>query len=343
MTGQVYLVTGGAGFVGSNIVKRLLNEGKRVRVLDDLSTGHAENIGVCFDENGGEIQYNQADSFETEGGGTRDDGEIEFVKGDIRDRELVHKCMQGVKYVFHQAALPSVPRSIENPSESVSVAVDGTLSVLEAASKNNVKRVVYAASSSAYGANQDSPKKESFRPEPLSPYAAGKLAGEHLCKVFWECYGLETVAIRYFNVFGPRQDPKSQYAAVIPKFINAFLEKRAPTIYGDGGQTRDFTYVDNVVEANMLAAIAPKEVAGKVVNVACGESISLLDLLNALTNILGPTMDPDFQPPRPGDVRHSLADISEAEKLMGYKVVMGLEKGLEKTVEWYRFLKSSSV
>ncbi len=324
MNQQVHLVTGGAGFVGSNIVARLVQEGNQVRVLDNLSTGHRRNLeNFLSDKEGGSSDR------------------VEFIEGDIRDRKVVKKCLKDVKYVFHQAALPSVPRSIEDPAESVSVAVDGTLTILEESRKEGVKRVVYAASSSAYGANETVPKKESFRPEPLSPYAAGKLAAEYLCKVFSDCYGLETVSLRYFNVFGPGQDLDSPYAAVIPKFIDAFLEKRSPVVFGDGNQTRDFTFVDNVVEANLLAASAPSVGDGRVMNVACGQSISLLDLLDSLSGILGPCKEPRFKDPRPGDVMHSLADITEAKSHMGYDVVVPLYKGLEKTVQWYRKFKKT--
>jgi UDP-glucose 4-epimerase len=281
-----------------------------VRVLDNLSTGNRTNLTPVAEN-------------------------IEFVEGDICDRKTVHKCMAGVDYVLHQAALPSVPRSVENPTESIRVAVDGTLSVLEAARAHAVKRVVYAASSSAYGASERLPKREDHCPEPLSPYAAGKLSAEHLCSAFYACYGLETVALRYFNVFGPNQDPHSPYAAVIPNFINAYLNERAPVVYGDGEQTRDFTYVANVVEANLLACKAPRA-PGHVINVACGQRISLLDLLAALEAIFGKKIAPRFAPKRAGDVRHSLADISRARTLLDYKIEVGVEQGLQETVAWYR-------
>jgi UDP-glucose 4-epimerase len=308
-----YLITGGAGFVGSNIAARLLETGAKVRVLDNLSTGHETNLKRAGSPSG---------------------ASAELVIGDIRDLDTVEQSMESVDYVIHQAALPSVPRSVADPEESISVAVNGTLAVLQAARKAGVKRVVYAASSSAYGSSEVLPKSEEHRPEPLSPYAAGKLSAEHLCRAFYECYGLETVALRYFNVFGPNQDPNSPYAAVIPNFISAYIQDRQPVVYGDGRQTRDFTFVENVVNANLLACTAPKA-PGHVVNVACGQSISLLQLLDTLSGIFGKSIEPRFEAPRPGDVLHSLADISKARELLGYEVDVSLEEGLEKTVAWF--------
>jgi len=311
---ELYLVTGGAGFIGSHLVERLLKEGHRVRVIDDLSTGKKENIKPFL-------------------------GEIEFIKGDIRDLELVRETMEGVDYVLHQAAVPSVPRSVKDPLTTNVANVDGTLNILIAARDAGVKRVVYASSSSIYGDTPNLPKHEGMRPEPRSPYAASKLAGELYCQAFYSVYGLETVALRYFNVFGPRQDPESQYAAVVPRFITALLQGRPPTIFGDGEQSRDFTYVENVVEANLLAAKAPG-VAGEVFNIACGGQITVNELARLLVEIVGvnPQLKPRYAPPRPGDVRHSLADISKVRELLGYEVKVSTREGLERTVEWYKNL-----
>lgn len=306
----VYVVTGGAGFIGSNIVKRLVKDGHRVRVVDNLLTGRRENLQEVRDD-------------------------IEFVEGDIRDGQLLARLFKGADYVLHQAALPSVPRSVKDPVASHEANITGTLQVLIAARDAGVKRVVYAASSSAYGDTPVLPKVETMAPNPLSPYAVTKLAGEYYCRVFYHVYGLETVSLRYFNVFGPRQDPNSQYAAVIPRFITAMLKGEAPVIFGDGEQTRDFSYIDNVVEANLLACQAPGA-AGEVFNIACGESISLNDLVKELNHILGTDIKPVYTNPRPGDVRHSLADISKAGKILGYKPQINWREGLRRTVEWYR-------
>ena len=311
---ELYLVTGGAGFIGSHIVERLVQEGQHVRVIDNLSTGKWENIEPFLEE-------------------------IEFIEGDIRDLELVRKAMDGVDYVLHQAAVPSVPRSVKDPVTTNSVNVEGTLNILIAARDAGVKRVVYASSSSVYGDTPVLPKHEDMKPQPRSPYAVSKLAGEFYCQVFYHVYGLETVVLRYFNVFGPRQDPESQYAAVVPKFIAALLRNEPPTIFGDGEQSRDFTYVENVVEANLLATQAKgPDVAGQVFNIACGTRITINKLAQMLAEIIGvdPELKPHYAPPRPGDVRHSLADISKAQKLLGYKIKVDFERGLQKTVEWYR-------
>lgn len=307
---ELYLVTGGAGFIGSHLVERLCKERQKVRVIDNLSTGKKGNIAPFMNE-------------------------IEFIEGDIRDLELVRRVMKGVDYVLHQAAVPSVPRSIKDPLTTNTVNVQGTLNVLLAARDAGVKRVIYASSSSVYGNTSTLPKHEDMRPEPRSPYAVSKLAGECYCKVFYHVYGLETVVLRYFNVFGPRQDPESQYAAVIPKFIMALLRGEPPMIFGDGEQSRDFTYVENVVEANLLAAKAP-DVAGEVLNIACGERISINQLVAILGEIIGTKIKPMYAPPRPGDVRHSLADISKAQRLLGYQVKVDLLEGLRRTVEWYK-------
>jgi UDP-glucose 4-epimerase len=305
-----YLVTGGCGFIGSNIVERLVQEGQSVRVLDDLSSGKKENIAPFGDK-------------------------VELVQGDLRDPDAVARAVDGIDCIMHQAALPSVQRSVENPMLSNDVNVNGTVNLLNAAVKAKVRRVVYAASSSAYG-NQPVPvKTESLLPMPLSPYAVAKLTCEYYLKAFHECYGLETVSLRYFNVFGPRQDPNSEYSAVIPLFITRCLRGESPIIYGDGEQSRDFTYVSNNVNANLLAATADG-VAGKVFNIACGHSYTLLQLLAEINEILGTDIKPQMAPPRTGDVRHSLADIKAAEKALGYKVEVDFKEGLRRTVEAYR-------
>ncbi|OQX84436.1 MAG: LPS biosynthesis protein WbpP [Candidatus Latescibacteria bacterium 4484_7] len=304
-----YLVTGGAGFIGSNIVEELVGRGEDVVVLDDLSTGKMENIEPFIDR-------------------------IDFIKGDIRDGDMVEKAMNGVDFVLHQAALASVPRSIENPVLVNDVNIGGTIMVLEKAREAGVKRVVYAASSSAYGDTEVLPKTESMLPMPLSPYAVSKLTGEYYCSVYYNVYGLSTIALRYFNVFGPRQDPKSQYAAVIPIFITSLLTDRSPTIFGDGEQSRDFTFVSNVVKANLLAAES-ENAMGQTINVACGDRYTLNELYAILKKLTGKDVDPIFADPRPGDVKHSQADINLAEKLIDYHPEVSFEEGLEKTVEWY--------
>ena len=307
---QLYLVTGGAGFIGSHLVEELVRQGQEVRVIDNLATGKKENIEPFLPK-------------------------VEFIEGDIRDLEIVRDAMHGVDYVLHQAAVPSVPRSVKDPLTSNSVNVEGTLNILIAARDADVKRVVYASSSSVYGDTPVLPKHEDMKQEPLSPYAVSKLGGELYCKAFHHVYGLETVALRYFNVFGPRQDPKSQYAAVVPKFITALLHGEPPTIFGDGEQSRDFTYIENVVEANLLAAKAP-DVAGEVFNIACGERITVNELASALAGLIGIKIEPEHTLGRSGDVRHSLADISKAKKLLGYKGEVAVREGLRQTVEWYK-------
>lgn len=301
-----YLVTGGAGFIGSNIVEELVERNKSVRVLDNLSTGRRENIEPFMDK-------------------------IEFIEGDLRDLDTVRKAVDGVDYVLHQGALPSVPRSIDEPLTTNEVNVNGTLNVLISARDAGVKRVVYASSSSIYGNSEVLPKREDMPPNPLSPYAISKLAGENYCRIFYQIYGLETVCLRYFNVFGPRQDPTSQYSAVIPKFINAVLNGSRPTIYGDGKQSRDFTYVANVVQANLLACEA-EGVAGELFNVACGERYTLLDLVAELNRILDKDIEPIFAEPRKGDVKHSMADISKAQSLLGYDKLVDFKSGMRKTI-----------
>jgi UDP-glucose 4-epimerase len=304
------LVTGGAGFIGSHIVRALLDDGASVRVLDNLSTGRRENIGDLL-------------------------ADVDLREADITSAETVHAAVRGCDTIFHQAALPSVPRSVDDPLSSNAVNVVGTLNVLLAARDEGVRRVIYASSSSVYGANRELPKREPAAPAPMSPYAVAKLAGEGYCRSFWHVFELETVALRYFNVFGPQQDPSSQYAAVIPSFIDAFLRRRRPVIFGDGEQSRDFTYVSNVVEANLLAATAPG-VAGEVLNIACGERITLNHLVSEIATVLGMDLEPSYEAPRAGDVRHSHADISRARHALGYAPGVELTEGLRRTAAHYR-------
>jgi UDP-glucose 4-epimerase len=305
-----YLVTGGGGFIGSNLAAALLDRGHTVRVIDNFATGREQNLAAIRDR-------------------------LTLVRGDIRDPDAVAQAITGADYVLHQAALPSVPRSIEKPVETNDVNVNGTLVVLEAARRAGVKRVVFAASSSAYGETPTLPKIETMAPDPLSPYAASKLAGEAYLKVYHQCYGLETVSLRYFNVFGPNQDPQSQYAAVIPRFVTAALEGRQPTIYGDGLQSRDFCHIENAIEANLLACTAPGA-AGKVYNVACGVRTTLLDVLDKLSAIVGRRVEAKHEPERAGDIKHSLADIDRARSILGYTAPVSFEEGLARTVDWYR-------
>lgn len=307
---NVYLVTGGAGFIGSHIVESLIQKGEKVRVIDDLSTGKIESIKPFLDK-------------------------VEFIQGDIKNLELLENITKDVKIIFHEAALPSVPRSIDNPISSNSNNIDGTLNVLYAAKANGVRRVIYASSSSVYGDSDTLPKVESMMPNPLSPYAVTKCTGELYCKVFYKIYGLETISLRYFNVFGPRQDPNSQYAAVIPKFITAYLSGKSPTIYGDGEQSRDFTYIDNVVSANLLAAEA-KETHGEVINIACGKRITINQLSGIIKNELKSQIKPVYTNERPGDVKHSLADITLAKNLINYEPVVDVYEGLQRTVEYFK-------
>jgi nucleoside-diphosphate-sugar epimerase len=305
-----YLVTGGAGFIGSNLVEELVRRGERVRVLDDFSTGKREHLSAFLER-------------------------VELVEGDLRDLPTVRKAVAGVDYILHQAALPSVQRSVDDPLTTHAVNTTGTLNLLIAAREVGVKRVVYAASSSAYGDSPTLPKREDMLSRPKSPYAVSKLTGEQYCQAFTEVYGLETVCLRYFNVFGPRQDPTSQYSAVIPLFITAMLQGQPPTVHGDGLQSRDFSYIANVVHANLLAAAAPAA-SGRVFNIACGERYTLLDTIAALNDILGTQIEPVYAEPRVGDVRHSLADISAAQEVLGYRVLVDFYEGLRRTVAWYR-------
>ena len=307
-----YLVTGVAGFIGSTLARELLAQGQNVRGLDNLSTGKRENIA--------EVQ-----------------GQIEFHEADLLDLGSLHQACRGVDYVLHQAAIPSVPRSIKDPLANNRANVDGTLNLLVACRDAKVKRVVYAASSSAYGDTPTLPKREDMPPNPISPYAAAKLASEYYMTSFYRCYGLETLCLRYFNVFGPRQDPASPYSGVLAKFITQMLSGDQPTIFGDGKQSRDFTYIDNVVGANLLACRADtSKVAGKVINVATGRRTDLYQTFLILKKLIGYTGDVKYGPERAGDVKHSLADIARAKRLLGYKPTVDFEEGLSRTVEWYR-------
>ncbi len=305
-----YLVTGGAGFIGSNIAHELVRRGETVRIIDNLATGRRKNLDGLL-------------------------GKAEFIEGDICDPETIRRAVSGVDYVLHQAAIPSVARSVEDPLTTNRANVTGTLSVLIASRDAKVKRVVFASSSSVYGDSPTLPKMEDMPPSPLSPYAASKLIGEYYCKIFQSLYGLETICLRYFNVFGPRQDPTSQYAAVIPIFITAVASGRRPVVYGDGLQSRDFTFVENVVEVNLLACSAPKEATGQIYNVACGERFSLLDLLDEMGRVLSKKADPIFEAARPGDVKHSLADISRAKKFLRFEPKVSFTEGLRRTVAWF--------
>jgi UDP-glucose 4-epimerase len=307
---MLYLVTGGAGFIGSNIVAELLRQDKKVRVIDNFSTGRRESLAPYINR-------------------------IELIDGDIREYWTVLEAVEGVNYVLHQAALPSVIRSVNAPLTSNEVNVTGTLNLLEASRKAGVKKFVYASSSSVYGESEQLPKKEDMIPAPLSPYANNKLTGEHYCMIYNRLYNLPTVCLRYFNVFGPNQDPSSEYSAVIPKFIFALLTGVKPIIYGDGIQSRDFTYIANTVHANLLAA-EKDDVRGEILNIACGERYTLLKLLEELNDIIGTEIEPSFTGERPGDIKHSLADISRAEKILGYKTLVGFRKGLEETVAHFK-------
>lgn len=306
-----YLITGGAGFIGSNIAEELLKRGEYVRIIDNFSTGKRENIEEFIDD-------------------------IDLIEGDLRNIDDVKRAVKDIDFVLHQAALPSVPRSVADPISSNANNIDGTLNLLVAAKEAGVKRVVIAASSSAYGDTEILPKVEYMMPNPLSPYAVTKYVEELYGRVFYKVYGLETVLLRYFNVFGPKQDPTSQYAAVIPKFITKILKGESPIIFGDGEQTRDFTYVDNVVEANILAATSEKVGHGEVINIACGQRISLNQLVDKINEILGTNIRPIYDKPRVGDIKHSLASIEKAEKLLGYSVKVTFEEGLRKVIDWYK-------
>jgi len=314
---SISLVTGGAGFIGSNLVEVLVKRGQRVRVLDNLSTGKRENLDGIWSH-------------------------IDFREVDLLDESAVRKACEGVDTIFHQAAIPSVPRSITDPLLTHQVNVDGTVNLLIAARDARVRRVIYAASSSAYGDTPTMPKHEEMLPLPISPYAVQKLAGELYMTSFHRVYEMETVSLRYFNIFGPRQDAASPYSGVLAKFITAMLQDQAPTIHGDGKQSRDFTYIDNAVQANLKAALAPaKKVAGKTFNVATGERYDLNQTFNVLKKIIGFEGKPIYAEPRTGDVKHSLADIRAAQEGLGYAPEVGFEEGLRRTVEWYRSTQSA--
>jgi UDP-glucose 4-epimerase len=309
---DLYLVTGGAGFIGSHLVERLLRDGSRVRVLDDYSTGSSANLAFAADR-----------------------GALEIVQGDIRDLATVERAARGARVIFHQAAMRSVPRSVSDPLGANENNVTGTLHVFEAARRAGIARVVYASSSSVYGASAELPKREDQVVRPISPYAASKAASEQYGAVWSRLYGVETVALRYFNVFGPRQDPRSEYAAVIPRFILWALARSPLQVHGDGTQTRDFTYIDNVVEANLLAARAP-DVGAEAFNVGCGERVSLLDIIARLENLLGRPLAREHVAPRAGDVPHTLADVSKAKRLLGYSPLVDFDEGFRRTVAYFR-------
>ncbi len=310
-----YLITGGAGFIGSHLAEALVKQGQEVVVLDDLSTGKEENLAPA----------------------RLGPGSLQFIQGDICDLETCRRAVAGVDFVLHQAARASVQRSMEDPLRSHQVNLTGGMNLLLAAKDAGVKRLVSASSSSVYGDRKplDEPKREDMDPRPMSPYAANKVAMEHYCQAFYRAFGLETVCLRYFNVFGPRQDPDSAYAAVIPRFLFALLEGSPPTIFGDGRQSRDFTYIDNVVQANLRACTAPRA-AGQVINVAGGRSYDLLYLLQVLQELLSTRVEPRFGPPRPGDVRYSLADLTRAREILDYRVEVSFEEGLGRLVELAR-------
>jgi UDP-N-acetylglucosamine/UDP-N-acetyl-alpha-D-glucosaminouronate 4-epimerase len=311
-TMALYLITGIGGFIGSSIARALLARGDSVRGVDNFSTGNHDNL-------------------------TEISNRIDFHEADILDLDAMHKACAGVDYVFHEAAIPSVPKSVLDPLGSNRANIDGTVNVLVAARDAKVKRVVYAASSSAYGDTPTLPKYEAMKPDPISPYAVGKLASEHYMVSFYRCYGLETVSLRYFNIFGPRQDPSSPYSGVLAKFITTMLSGTQPTIFGDGEQSRDFTYIDNAVEANLLACHAPAaKAAGQVFNVAIGRRVTLNETFKLLQGLTSYSGQPKYAPEREGDIKHSLADISKAQAGLGYRPVVDFEDGLRRTVDWYR-------
>ncbi len=307
---EKFLVTGGAGFIGSNICKELISQGCFVRVVDNLLTGKKSNLASIIDE-------------------------IDFIQADMGDAEVAQSATKDIDVVLHQGALASVPRSVDDPAATHRHCVDATFTLLLAARDAGIKRFVYAASSSAYGDTPTLPKVETMTPMPLSPYAVAKLVGEYYCSVFYQVFGLETISLRYFNVFGPKQDPSSQYAAAIPAFVTAILKDEPPTIYGDGEQSRDFTYIDNVVQANLLAARA-EHTAGEVINIACGEAVTVNAIIDIINELVGKNIKPIYTDPRPGDVKHSLADITLAQKLIGYKTKVPFKQGLQLAIDWYR-------
>ncbi|MFO0974701.1 MAG: SDR family oxidoreductase [Phycisphaerae bacterium] len=304
-----YLVTGGAGFIGSHLVEHLVRAGESIRVIDNFITGKRANLEPFA-------------------------GRAEVLEADLRRPADCARACDGVEVVLHQAALPSVPKSVADPATSHDCNISGSLNLLMAARQAGVRRVVLAASSSAYGNTPTQPKVESMRSDPLSPYAVQKLAAELYARAFSECYGIQTISLRYFNVFGPRQDPTSQYAAAIPAFVTSILRNEPPTVYGDGEQTRDFTYIDNVVAANLAAAAAPR-VSGEVCNIACGEAVSVNHVIRRINELLGKSVQPKYVPSRAGDVKHSLADIGRARELIGYQPKVRFDEGLKRSIEWY--------
>src|ERR1041384_602532 len=307
----IALVTGGAGFIGSHIAGALAQRGAKVRIIDNLSTGYEKNVEAVGSK-------------------------VDFMHADVGDERALKTALSEVELIFHEAAIPSVPRSVDRPSETHQASVDATFKLLLAARDHKVRRVIYAASSSAYGDQPELPKREDMRPAPLSPYAAAKLMGEYYCQVFTHVYGLETVSLRYFNVFGPRQDPGSQYSGVVSRFISSLLSGERPVIYGDGEQSRDFTYIDNVVAANLSAATS-KGASGKVINVANGERITLNELLAELKDLTGKQdVTAEYREPRVGDVRHSLADFTRAQQFLGYESKVDLREGLQRTIDWWK-------
>ena len=306
-----YLITGGAGFIGSNLAEHLVTHGKTVRIFDDFSSGRRENIAGLT-------------------------GKAEVVTGSLCDLPAIQRAATGVRYVIHMGAIPSVPKSVQDPAATNAANITGTLNVLIAARDAGVKRLVFSSSSSIYGESPTLPKREEMTPSPLSPYAVHKITGEYYCRIFYQLYGLETVSLRYFNVFGPRQNPASQYAAVIPRFITAILKNEPPTIFGDGQQTRDFAHVQNVIEANLAACEAGPAACGEAFNVACGGKISLLDLVATINAICGKQVKPKFEPARTGDIKDSQAAIDKAARLLGWKPSVDFRTGIEKAVAWYR-------
>ena len=309
-TNKRCIVTGGLGFIGSHLVDKLIGLGNKVIVIDDLSTGKLENLSHTKN--------------------------FELINGTLNNIALLKDTIKEGDYIFHLAAIPSVPKSVKDPITSMSSGSDATLNLLYYAKENKAKRIILSSSSSVYGDTEQLPKHENMCKKPLSPYAITKSTNEDFARVFYEIYGLETISLRYFNVFGPRQDPKSEYSAVIPKFIFALLNNKKPVIYGDGKQSRDFTYVENVVNANILAAMANENALGKTINVASGIRINLLQLVELLNNLLGKNIKPEFSDPRKGDIKHSYADISLAKELLGYSVSVSFEEGLRRTVDFFK-------
>jgi UDP-glucose 4-epimerase len=307
---EKFLVTGGAGFIGSNICRKLVSQGCFVRVIDNLLTGKKSNLADIIDK-------------------------IEFIEADMGDEQKARSAMKGIDVVLHEGALPSVPKSVDNPAATHKHCVDATFTLLLAARDAGIKRFVYAASSSAYGDTPTLPKIETMAANPLSPYAAAKLFGEYYCSVFYKVWGLETISLRYFNVFGPYQDPTSEYAAAIPAFVTLILKDKSPTIYGDGEQSRDFTYIDTVVDANLLAARV-KRTAGEVINIACGQAVTINQIIGMINKFVGKNVKPIYAPSRAGDVKHSLADITLARKTIGFNPAISFQQGLEKAIGWYR-------